>query len=254
MPSPRLLSLLLLSAVLAACAAPQALPGNPAALLSAPSDRDLSLAVGQSRRLPLNAGGAPASPADVVWTSSDPRVASVDLGGNVSALGPGSATLRASLRTDPSVSLSYRLSVSPAPEAGGSYERRVLELVNQARAQARSCGDQRFAAAPPLAWNSALGALSQAYSRDMAARGYFGHLTPEGQTLAERLRAAGLGDAGQPAENIAAGQPTPEAVVLNWLLSPAQCANIMNPAYLSLGVGHTQGGAYKHYWTEVFSR
>ncbi len=249
------LPLILLTAVLAACGTPQALTHQDrvSGALSAPADRTLNLSAGQSRPLALNVDGHAASPADVAWTSSNPDVASVDLGGTVTGVAAGEATVKASLRGDPTVSLTYTLDVTAAPGGGGSYERRVLDLVNQAREHARNCGTTAYAPASPVTWSTVLGSEAEAYSRDMAARGYFGHTSPEGRTLTDRLKLAGYADARAEAENIAGGQPTPEAVVQNWLLSPTHCANIMNPAFKEMGVGYVKGGAYQHYWTQTFA-
>jgi len=46
--------------------------------------------------------------------------------------------------------------------------RRVLELVNQARATPRVCGNRKFNAARPLRWNEQLAAAALAHAEDMA--------------------------------------------------------------------------------------
>jgi uncharacterized protein YkwD len=55
-------------------------------------------------------------------------------------------------------------------------------------------------------------------------------------------------------ENIAAGQPTPEQVVEEWLESPGHCANIMDPAYAEMGVASAYEGRSEKgvYWSQVF--
>lgn len=68
---------------------------------------------------------------------------------------------------------------------------RVLELVNAARAQARQCGDQAFAAVPAVAWNARLMATALAHSRDMARRDDFAHVGRRGDRVGARLRRHG---------------------------------------------------------------
>ncbi len=87
----------------------------------------------------------------------------------------------------------------------------------------------------------------------MAARSYFDHDSPEGQTPAGRARAAGYPSA-MVGENIAAGKATPQQTMEQWMLSPRHCANIMNARYQRLGVGYAfgRGSKYSHYWVQVF--
>lgn len=130
----------------------------------------------------------------------------------------------------------------------------MLEAVNRARARARHCGGQAFAAAPPLAWNAALGAAALAHSRDMAARKYFRHQGRDGSQAGDRAGKAGyrwqrIG------ENIALGQRSPQQAVDEWLTSPGHCANIMQRGFTDMGAAYAvdgDGDAGSVYWTQVF--
>src|SRR5258705_5498255 len=53
-----------------------------------------------------------------------------------------------------------------------------------------------------LEWDDALGELARAHSEDMAKRGYFSHVTPEGLTPMKRLEQAGYTKCRLVAENI----------------------------------------------------
>lgn len=146
---------------------------------------------------------------------------------------------------------------TPAP--GSTDPRRVPEgvvgevfnLVNEARATARSCGDQSFAATGPLRWSDLLARAAQAHSADMAAQNYFSHDSLDGRDMVARVAAQGYSYSAL-GENIAAGQRTPDAVMAGWLDSPGHCQNIMNPNFRELGVGLAQGGSYGIYWTQNF--
>ncbi len=54
-------------------------------------------------------------------------------------------------------------------------------------------------------------------------------------------------------ENIAAGQQTPQEVVTAWMNSPGHRDNILNPSFISLGVGifYKEGG-YGYHWVQEF--
>lgn len=56
-------------------------------------------------------------------------------------------------------------------------------------------------------------------------------------------------------ENIAAGYPTPAAVVDGWMNSTGHKANILNTAFTRMGLGYSTGGGgeYRHYWAQEFA-
>lgn len=128
----------------------------------------------------------------------------------------------------------------PTPTASPSVEQRVLDLVNAERAQA-GCA--------PLREEPLLARAARKHSADMAERGYFDHVTPEGVTPWDRARAEGYD---QPsAENIARGQATAEEVVEAWMNSSGHRANILNcdSKAMGLGVVYGDGGPW---WTQMF--
>jgi len=131
--------------------------------------------------------------------------------------------------------------------------RQVLELVNQARGQARACGEKRFPAVGPLRSNSRLDRAARGHSEDMAGNGFFGHDGSDGSTVMVRVTRAGY--AGRAVgENVAAGQATPEAAVEGWVKSPPHCANLMNPVFTEMGIAFVVNPASPTgiYWTQVF--
>ncbi|EKX62600.1 CAP domain-containing protein [Streptomyces ipomoeae] len=119
-------------------------------------------------------------------------------------------------------------------------EAAVLLLVNEERAKA-GCN--------PVAADSGLAKLAEAFSEDMAARGFFDHTNPDGEDPWDR--AAALGITGLGGENIARGQATAEAVMEAWMNSPGHRANILNCDFKTLGVGvHLGDGG--PWWTQDF--
>lgn len=249
--------------------APGDLAAGPVAggsLLSAQAAAPLQLGVGQTRQLNVSVGGRPAQPGQLRWTTSDAAVATVTQGGQITAVAVGSAVVRAALVSNPAAFLDFGVTVTaasapapaptptppPAPPVSGTpAEQQVLQLVNEARAQARNCGAASFAAAPAVTLNAQLTQAAQGHASDMAAQNYFSHTSKDGRTFAQRIVAAGYAYR-TIGENIAAGQPTPQQVVAGWLQSEGHCRNIMNPGFRELGVGYAGGGSYGHYWVQDF--
>lgn len=140
------------------------------------------------------------------------------------------------VRTTPAVK------TAPTSAAGDVAAARaaILSLVNEQRATA-GC--------KPLTASSSLDGLAQAFSDDMAARGFFDHTDPDGRTPWDRAKARGITNLG--GENIARGQATAQAVMDAWMNSPGHRANILNCDYTTLGVG-VHFGAGGPWWTQDF--
>jgi uncharacterized protein YkwD len=134
------------------------------------------------------------------------------------------------------------------PATDTSLADQVVALVNQYRA---GKGLSQLQISPTLT-NAAVWK-----AREMTADGYFSHYDPpappdypSGRTPPQRLQACGYGaDFG---ENIAANQPTPQAVMTAWLNSPPHKANLDYPYWRAIGVGVAIGGAYEHTWVQDF--
>ncbi|MGW0611792.1 CAP domain-containing protein [Streptomyces sp. NPDC002788] len=131
-------------------------------------------------------------------------------------------------------------SASAALSGESAAAAQVLALVNEERAKV-GCS--------PVAANSALTALAQNYSEDMAARGFFDHTDPDGRTPWDRAEKAGISNLG--GENIARGQADAAAVMDAWMNSPGHRANILNCDFKTLGVG-VEFGSGGPWWTQNF--
>ncbi|MFI8256387.1 sigma-70 family RNA polymerase sigma factor [Streptomyces filamentosus] len=108
---------------------------------------------------------------------------------------------------------------------------RVTELVNRERARA-GCA--------PLRTDPRLVAAARAYARDMTARGYYGHASPEGEYADARITAAGY-DWSAWAENLAQGQTGPAAVVDGWMGDAGHRRNLLDCSYRDTGVAAVPG-------------
>jgi uncharacterized protein YkwD len=127
---------------------------------------------------------------------------------------------------------------------------RVLKLVNDARSQPRRCGSQSFRAAQPLTLNAQLERAALQHSQEMAKYSYMEHEGRDGSTPAQRVARAGY-QWTEVAENVAAGQETPDDVMTSWLASAGHCANIMNAKFTEIGVASAVNARddYGVYWT-----
>lgn len=109
----------------------------------------------------------------------------------------------------------------------------MLLLVNQERAKV---------GLKPLKADLELTEVARSYSRDMFARGYFSHYSPEGKDPFDRIRAAHVRFIAA-GENIALAQTL--TIAHNGLMnSPGHRANILNKSFGRLGIGIVDGGIY----------
>jgi uncharacterized protein YkwD len=143
----------------------------------------------------------------------------------------------------------------PAASEAPQIARKVLELVNQARATPRSCGTTSFPAAPPLKANALLVKAAQLHAKDMAEGSHFSHTGRDGSTASARVTRVGYAWQ-MTSENIAAGAGSAEETVAGWLRSPPHCANLMEARYTEHGVAFAVSEKSKMgiYWAEVFGR
>ncbi|MDT7688974.1 MAG: hypothetical protein QOE46_1733 [Acidobacteriota bacterium] len=127
-----------------------------------------------------------------------------------------------------SVELGYKVTEThPRPD----LEAQMLEMVNEER---------RAAGLKPVVPDPELTEVARAHSADMFARGYFAHVTPEGQSPFDRMTHAGVTfrTAG---ENLALA-PTLKIAHTGLMNSPGHRANILRPEFGRLGIGIVDGG------------
>ncbi len=120
-----------------------------------------------------------------------------------------------------------------------SYEKEVVRLVNEIRAQN---------GLKELIYDWELSRVARYKSQDMKDNRYFSHTSPVYGSPFQMIKNFGITyrSAG---ENIAKGQTTPQAVVNAWMNSSGHRANILNASYTRIGVGYVASG---NYWTQMF--
>ena len=136
---------------------------------------------------------------------------------------------------------------------------RDLEAV-RAEMLARVNAARRSAGLPPLRRSPDLDRAAQEHARDLLARGYYEHVSPEGSTPLSRASAAGY-TADLIAENLHQLTAPVEAVLDDWLRSPGHRRNLLDPGASDLGVGLAIGpgygldpGGYRVVWVQSFGR
>ena len=140
--------------------------------------------------------------------------------------------------SDKSVKLTFSVS---SPKVRADLEAQMLVLVNEER---------RKQNLPPLKADPELTMVARAHSKDMFARGYFAHVTPDGLDPFARMRKASVRFlvAG---ENLALGQTL--TICHNGLMnSPGHRANILDASYGRVGIGILHGGMHGLMVTQNF--
>ena len=130
-----------------------------------------------------------------------------------------------------------------------NYDRRVLGLVNEARAEA---------GLDSLAIDSQLDRAADLHTDEMVQADRMSHQLPGEAGLGDRVTQTGYDWIGL-GENVAAGHTTPEAVVDSWMNSPKHRENILDPNFTHMGVGYenapdniSNSNDTDTYWTQVF--
>jgi Cysteine-rich secretory protein family len=128
-------------------------------------------------------------------------------------------------------------------EAADDPVTRVIELTN---------AERQKAGLSPLAAQANLMSAAQGYAGVLASGTCFAHTCGPVPDFSDRATQAGYSSWNALAENIAAGQRSPEAVVQAWMESPGHRANILNARYTEIGVGLATGGRMGMYWAQSF--
>jgi uncharacterized protein YkwD/uncharacterized membrane protein required for colicin V production len=129
-----------------------------------------------------------------------------------------------------------QLTVDEASEQG------MLNLVNEGR---KKMGIKE------LAWEPKLAVVARAHATDMWERSYFGHVSPEGEDVGNRLDKAGIRyqTAG---ENLALA-PTLTTAHNGLMNSEGHRANILDADFNKIGIGVIDNGVYGKMFVQVFA-
>ena len=142
---------------------------------------------------------------------------------------------------------------APASPAGGAAatglnerEQALLDYINSAR---------RSANISPVGVEPALTTIARARSGDMAVRGYFSHITPEGTTYMDLLKAAGIlfKYSGEViAYNSYPADQAAYAAYDTFMKSPAHRSILLDGRYSLVGLGEARDSRGFFYYTVIF--
>jgi uncharacterized protein YkwD len=145
-----------------------------------------------------------------------------------------------------------------APTSGGmpsSMAAELLARVNAKRATGTTCGGVAHPAVPALTLQGQLATAADGHARDMATNNFFSHTGSNGSDVGSRITATGYRWQAL-AENIAAGQTTPQSVIDALFASAGHCVNFMSTAVTQIGFGRAENPAsrYRIYWVADMGR
>gem|GEM_PF-1219727 len=132
--------------------------------------------------------------------------------------------------------------VSPNADA---WRAEILRLVNVERARVGLAA---------VTQNQTLENQATQYACEMIHYNFFAHVNPATNSrLEDRVQDFGY-DYYMIGENLAAGQPSPQQAMSDWMASDGHRENILNATFTELGVGVRTGGTYHTYWVQEFGR
>lgn len=105
---------------------------------------------------------------------------------------------------------------------------------------------------PALIYSKTLEAAADAQVVDLWQRSFFAHINPDGLNPGQRAVAAGFCHE-YVGENLAAGQSTLEKAMTAWRNSPGHNANMLQSAYVYVGVSYSVDVNGRHYWAQEFA-
>jgi uncharacterized protein YkwD len=134
--------------------------------------------------------------------------------------------------------------------SGRTFEQEFLKKINTIRASGCKCGKTYMSPVAPLKWDTKLETAAINHARDMYKNNYLTHTNSKGQTIKQRIEAAGYKLRGTYSygENIASGQRSIDRVIQGWLQSEGHCKNLMNPAFKDIGAAQ-----FNYYWVQEFA-
>ncbi|MFD8787506.1 sigma-70 family RNA polymerase sigma factor [Kitasatospora sp. NPDC059599] len=128
------------------------------------------------------------------------------------------------------------VTAAPVP----NQERQLVDLINAERAKA-GCA--------PLRIDPRLHTAAQKHADDMATRGFFDHVNPDGVRADARITAAGYRWS-QWGENLDRGTASPATVFTHWMDGGIHQSNMLDCGFKDIGVGLATSQAGIPYWTQ----
>lgn len=125
----------------------------------------------------------------------------------------------------------------------------VISLLEKINAWRETKGKKAFLLHLPLQ------NLATRYSQDMAQRGYFSHIDPEGRKPRDRILASGIlaKNVGENLAQIKAGQWSVDDLLQAWLHSKSHRENLEESTFEKTGIGMQKDSLGNYYITQIFT-
>lgn len=147
------------------------------------------------------------------------------------------------------------LTVKPGSTESIPINSEVGELTVDAAAESEMFklvnGERTSRGIKELTWRIELVPVARVHAKDMWERNYFGHISPEGHDVGERLNAAGITYT-VAGENLALA-PTLQTAHTGLMNSEGHRRNILDPEFKRIGIGVIDNGIYGKMFVQVFS-
>jgi len=150
-------------------------------------------------------------------------------------------------------SITY-ITIEPESKKTIELTTNVGELKNDEKAEAslfqKLNEERQKVGVGALTWKPELVPIARQHAKDMWERKYFGHISPDGEDVGDRLKEAKIGYivAG---ENLALA-PTVSIAHTGLMNSEGHRANILDPEYDRVGVGVVDNGIYGKMFVQIF--
>ena len=131
--------------------------------------------------------------------------------------------------------------VAPEDTTEATFAEQVVKLVKQERAKA---------GLKEVTLDKTIESAALIRAKEIVRS--FSHTRPNGSNFSTVLKEQGITYRGA-GENIAWGQKSPEEVMKAWMNSDGHRANILNPNFTKIGVGHYQNAKGTNYWAQLFT-
>lgn len=131
--------------------------------------------------------------------------------------------------------------VKPPVTENNAFVAEVVRLVNEERAKA---------GLKALTFDSEIAVAADVRAHEIETS--FSHTRPDGRSFGTALKDRGISYMGA-GENIAWGQTTPSQVMQGWMNSEGHRANILNPKFTKIGVGHYKNSTGRNFWAQLFT-
>lgn len=131
--------------------------------------------------------------------------------------------------------------VKPPVTENNAFVTEVVRLVNEERAKA---------GLRALTFDSEIASAADIRAHEIETS--FSHTRPDYRSFSSVLRDNGIRYNGA-GENIAWGQISPEQVMKGWMNSEGHRANILNPKFTKIGVGHYKNSTGRNFWAQLFT-